>query len=724
MPTVFDGVANAGDAGEQGLFRLSQDSDLDHRELSAIKTIQNSVRRNKALSSANKDVHWTFFAQVDTLEENETMAMSSFLQNLIALVPGADCDEDKNDEIVDGGDAIFLEDIVLDDEDGVHHNTKITLTDHLEGNVKLINYKGAMNAAKAREIIGMMRSDFPARLDSECMRKLMRNVYKRFKQLPNTTHFEVPETGKVVVVGDIHGQLEDLLLILEDAGEPSEDNIFLFNGDFVDRGPQSCEVITILFALYAAFPGCVFMNRGNHEDTFICQNYGFQEEVVHKYDLETFFMFGETFKHLPLFSIISDAVFVVHGGLFCDPTITLKDLEQIDRTDFMAVPPEKFPQNTEGKDDSIYRTELLKQLQRDALWSDPRAENGIAPNHRGAGVTFGPDHTKQFLHNNKLSMVIRSHEMCPHGVEFPYATKYILDQYLDQTDSGTEGANARLSLLQKSIPLGEEPLLCTLFSASNYCSGDNEGAFLVLRRKGKSSNTPTYANSVGHSDLFFTTHRYRVNAKNGASLAMANKKTCMDLLIRKKRSLMMAFRNEDKEQDETVSFEAWSQVMSRVTALKIRWLGILKSVVPADAIKNGHVRYMDFLNSIHKHSYYEMNAHETAVAHGAALSTSSKVMEAVYGNKKRTIETIFKFFDTDGNGEISPVEFKVGCEKLNKDLKPDDPRILQDIDHVLSTMDFDHSGMVDMNEFFECFRLLNRYQQNHTTPGGSVSPRP
>ena len=35
-------------------------------------------------------------------------------------------------------------------------------------------------------------------------------------------------------------------------------------------------------------------------------------------------------------------------------------------------------------------------------------------------------------------------------------------------------------------------------------------------------------------------------------------------------------------------------------------------------------------------------------------------------------------------------------------------------------MDFDKSGEVDINEFFECFRLLNRFQQAHVTPGGST----
>ena len=47
---------------------------------------------------------------------------------------------------------------------------------------------------------------------------------------------------RVHVVGDLHGQLADLLHILDDAGMPSAQNAIVFNGDFVDRGPDGVEV--------------------------------------------------------------------------------------------------------------------------------------------------------------------------------------------------------------------------------------------------------------------------------------------------------------------------------------------------------------------------------------------------------------------------------------------------------------------------------------------------
>lgn len=49
-------------------------------------------------------------------------------------------------------------------------------------------------------------------------------------------------------------QFYDLLNIFELNGLPSEDNPYLFNGDFVDRGSFSLEVILTLFAFKCMCP--------------------------------------------------------------------------------------------------------------------------------------------------------------------------------------------------------------------------------------------------------------------------------------------------------------------------------------------------------------------------------------------------------------------------------------------------------------------------------------
>lgn len=54
------------------------------------------------------------------------------------------------------------------------------------------------------------------------------------------------------------GQLPDLLHILQTSGLPSRTNKYIFNGDFVDRGPYGVEVMCTLLALHIAMPGTVF----------------------------------------------------------------------------------------------------------------------------------------------------------------------------------------------------------------------------------------------------------------------------------------------------------------------------------------------------------------------------------------------------------------------------------------------------------------------------------
>lgn len=48
---------------------------------------------------------------------------------------------------------------------------------------------------------------------------------------------------------------------------------------------------------------------------------------------------------------------------------------------------------------------------------------------------------------------------------------------------------------------------------------------------------------------------------------------------------------------------------------------------------------------------------------------------------------------------ISLDEFREGCGLLNKTLPPEYQ--LTNVDHTLKMMDFDGSGTIDINEFFE-----------------------
>merc|ERR1719277_2442187 len=85
------------------------------------------------------------------------------------------------------------------------------------------------------------------------------------KLVETLSEVDVPEDGEITVCGDVHGQYYDLLNIWELNGVPAENNPYLFNGDFVDRGSFSVEVILVLFAWKLLYPRHVHLSRGNHE---------------------------------------------------------------------------------------------------------------------------------------------------------------------------------------------------------------------------------------------------------------------------------------------------------------------------------------------------------------------------------------------------------------------------------------------------------------------------
>jgi hypothetical protein len=142
--------------------------------------------------------------------------------------------------------------------------------------------------------------------------------------------------------------------------------------------------------------------------------------------------------------------------------------------------------------------EYLKQLQRDALWSDPTDEAGCYLNPRGAGVTFGPDVAKQFMALNDLFMVVRSHECCFRGFELPYSMPY-----KDMSSTMSFYNKGAALPVEEDYPVRDEPLVCTLFSASNYIGGDNEGAFLQLMRHPFTNSFPVFRSSVNKRSASF-----------------------------------------------------------------------------------------------------------------------------------------------------------------------------------------------------------------------------
>lgn len=127
---------------------------------------------------------------------------------------------------------------------------------------------GLITVNEARVVIELYRRG--GRLMSVSVHKILRLAFKLLTARPNMQTVTVRDDQRLVVVGDLHGQLADLLHILDANGLPGDNLQYIFNGDFVDRGDWGLEVLMILLSLLIARPDAVYLNRGNHEDLAIC----------------------------------------------------------------------------------------------------------------------------------------------------------------------------------------------------------------------------------------------------------------------------------------------------------------------------------------------------------------------------------------------------------------------------------------------------------------------
>lgn len=61
------------------------------------------------------------------------------------------------------------------------------------------------------------------------------------------------------------------------------------------------------------------------------QMYGFEGEVKSKYTEQMAELFTEVYNWLPLAHCLNNKVLVMHGGLFSEDNVTLKDIATLDR---------------------------------------------------------------------------------------------------------------------------------------------------------------------------------------------------------------------------------------------------------------------------------------------------------------------------------------------------------------------------------------------------------
>uniref|UniRef100_I3KJN7 Serine/threonine-protein phosphatase with EF-hands n=2 Tax=Oreochromis niloticus TaxID=8128 RepID=I3KJN7_ORENI len=571
-------------------------------------------------------------------------------------------------------------------------------------------------------------------LHSRYVLQLLLETWKLLRMLPNINRISTCHSKEITICGDLHGQLEDLLLIFYKNGMPSLEKPYVFNGDFVDRGRDSIEILLILFAFLLVYPSNVYLNRGNHEDHIVNLRYGFTKEVLNKYKMHgkrILKLLQKIFSWLPLATVIDQKVLVLHGGI--SDSTDLGVLARADRHIYISAlrPPKKRHHSLAGisidSDTDVDTAAISRVFQRrasftypkplgtrdcfqnrslqdfsdrirvnmenqlelsrreeptlnaqinkpeqeslflstdsvssdttvdewkqilDLLWSDPMTQDGCIPNEvRGGGCYWGPDVTEDFLNRHNLQLIIRSHECKQEGYEFCHNRKVL-----------------------------------TLFSASNYYDvGSNRGAYVKLGP----DLVPYLIQYQASSMTRELTVRQSVGRTERSALRVLREQ-----LFAHKSDLLCAFRKFDSENTGLVSLNDWASAVESVMHLDLPWR-MLRSQLVTCKNSEGTIDYYEWFN-------------ELAITGSKTDHIDQSLLETLYRHRS-TLETIFRIVDTDNSGFISMQDFRQTWKLLSVYLK------MEITDEAISdlaiTIDSNHDGSIDIDEFMEAFRLTDK----------------
>uniref|UniRef100_A0A7S0U557 Serine/threonine-protein phosphatase n=2 Tax=Hemiselmis andersenii TaxID=464988 RepID=A0A7S0U557_HEMAN len=489
------------------------------------------------------------------------------------------------------------------------------------------------------------------------------------KQLKDSVYdMAVPSgsDGKLVICGDTHGQLADFLWVLKQNGEPSPTTGYLLNGDVADRGEDASEILMISLLYKLLYPDNVMINRGNHENLEMNRRAlehggGFFDECKRKYDATIFMMFQQLFEIFPLATVVSKRVFVVHGGLFRRDGVLVQHIRTINRR-------RQCPTSTEAIEDA---------LMFDCMWADPQDFPGVSrAAHRGANcIRFGPDVTKRFLGNNSLSLCIRSHEV-------PNSLRGFEDKH--------------------------DGRLITVFTASNYCGQTgNYGAVVIFHsdmsytvEEHMAPSLDSLVQEYSHSGMTPSRTDEPVKQVTAEDMNASMDKMNADIMeklrqkiVQHKDDLWWYWMQIDTKGTGKVSAAHWRQGMSSALQLDLPWFNLQKTLCKIDA--QGNIDYKEFLDQSQPDFAYDQAGFEPGWENKVVLKFYENMLKS-----DMTLKQTLSMFDSDGDGLVSPTEFRQALNIAQSGLP--EPQV----NAILRLIDRDDSGRLKVADFLDRFQVV------------------
>lgn len=187
---------------------------------------------------------------------------------------------------------------------------------------------------------------------------------------------ELPQKGKVVFLGDTHGDYKTTKMIIN-AFINKKKHYIVMLGDYVDRGEQSKDNIDFLLEIQKGHPNLIML-AGNHEMFFVreCSPSNFWDML----SKEEYAYYRDAFAKLPL-AVSGNGFLAVHGAL--------PDIEKIEDID-----------NIQPGDENWIKL----------IWGDFRDKPGEYLGNFLGRPKLGRDYFVKVMGRLKKNVLIRGHD--------------------------------------------------------------------------------------------------------------------------------------------------------------------------------------------------------------------------------------------------------------------------------------------------------------------------
>ncbi|XP_062269488.1 serine/threonine-protein phosphatase with EF-hands 2-like isoform X1 [Platichthys flesus] len=563
--------------------------------------------------------------------------------------------------------------------------------------------------------------------------QLLGETWRLLRILTNINHVSTCHTKEITICGDLHGHLEDLLLIFYKNGLPSSEKPYVFNGDFVDRGKNSLEILLILFGFLLVYPNDVHLNRGNHEDHIVNMRYGFTKEVLGKYRVhgkKILKLLKKIFSWLPLATVIDHKVLVVHGGI--SDTTDLNMIARVDRHKYVSAlrPPKTTHHAVNGG-------KTMNNNDREASGPVEARRRVCSFSHHRSSPPQWYNLPRRSLHNLPMSRQLswsveeelkRRRRLA--GFDQPYGElqrsdsdpecrattetdehewKQIVDMLWsdpmpqngcvpnevrgggcywgpDVTEEVLRRHNLQLLIRsheckQDGYEFCHNRKVLTIFSASNYYEeGSNRGAYI---RMGPDL-VPHFIQYQASRTCRELTLRQSVGWTERSAL-----RALREQLFVHKSDLIRAFQEFDPNNTGMISLRHWASATENALKLGLPW-----RVLRPQLVSSTQYNMVD----------YQQWIRELSITEPKLEISDTSILETMYKNHSN-LETIFRIIDTDHSGSISFEEFRQTWKLLSSHLKTEISG--EAIADLAQSIDFNKDGSIDINEFMEAFRLVD-----------------